>query len=117
MRQIASVKLRQSRTGCATLDRFPPLLGGAVIHTDAYGYNFTLDQATQAVARGQYYARYDLTGGSLLLGPSLRYQLSSRLQLASEYVANIALGNQVSRPSRLSGTLALSGRYCFGQQQ
>lgn len=93
------------------------LLGAAVIHTDAYGYNLTLDQATQAVTRSQYYARYDLTGGSLLLGPSLRYQLGPRVQLAGAYVANFALGAKVSRLSRLSGTLALSGRYCFGRQR
>jgi len=90
------------------------LLGGAIIHTDAYGYNLIIDQATQAVARGQYYARYDASGGSLLLGPSLRYQVSPRVQLVGEYVANFALGNRVSRVSRLSGTVALSARYCFG---
>jgi hypothetical protein len=97
--------------------RFDVLLGGAVVHTDEYGYNLTFDQATQAVVGGNYYTRYDLTGGSLLLGPSLRYQLSSRMQLAGEYVANFTLGNRVNRPSRLSGTLALSGRYCFGRQR
>ena len=97
--------------------RFDVLIGAAVVHTDEYGYNLTLDQATQAVVGGDYYTRYDLTGGSLLLGPSLRYQVSSRVQLASEYVANFTLGNRVNRPSRLSGTLALSGRYCFGRQR
>jgi hypothetical protein len=97
--------------------RFDVLVGGAVVHTDEYGYNITLDQATQAVVSGDYYTRYDLTGGSLLLGPSLRYQLSSRVQLVSEYVANFTLGNRVNRPSRISGTLALSARYCFGRQR
>lgn len=97
--------------------RFDVLIGAAVVHTDEYGYNLTLDQATQAVVGGDYYTRYDLTGGSLLLGPSLRYQVSSRVQLAGEYVANFTLGNRVNRPSRLSGTLALSGRYCSGRQR
>jgi hypothetical protein len=91
------------------------LLGVAVVHSDTYGFNATIDQNTQATVRNQYYVRYDATGGCLLLGPSLRYRPAPHLELASEFVANFAAGGQqrVGR-NRLSGTLGLSARYLFG---
>ncbi|MGI4834327.1 MAG: hypothetical protein ACRYFK_12800 [Janthinobacterium lividum] len=95
--------------------RLDALGGLALVHTDAYGYNATLDQATgQQVIGGGVYARYDRTSGCLLLGPSLRYQAGQRLELAAEFIGNFAPGEQVAHFGRVAGTLGLSVRYCFG---
>lgn len=96
--------------------RLEALLGAALVHSDAYGFNATIDQQTQATVRQQYYTRYDVTSCCLLLGPSVRYQLGPRLALAGEYVANFAPGGPPrTGRNRLSGTLGVSLRYCFGQ--
>ena len=108
----ARYTLWQPRTGRLSLDA----LGGlALVHTDGYGYNATLDQATgQPVVGGGAYARYDRTGGGLLLGPSLRYQASPHLALVGEFIGNFAPGERPARLGRVAGTLGLSVRYCFG---
>lgn len=93
------------------------LLGAAIVHTDAYGFNATYDQNTLATVRNEYYVRYDATGGCLLLGPSLRYRPAPHIELASEFVANFAPGGQPrTGRNRLSGTLGLSVRYVFGHR-
>lgn len=95
--------------------QFDALLGAAPVHSDVYGFNATYDQATLATVRNAPYVRYDLTGGCLLLGPSLRYRLGPRLHATAEYVANFAPGGQPREArNRLSGTLGLSLRYGFG---
>lgn len=88
--------------------------GLALVHTDAYGYNATLDQATQQLVQGSFYARYDQTSGCLLLGPSLRYQARPHLELVGEFIGNFAPGERVARLGGVAGTLGLSARYCFG---
>jgi hypothetical protein len=108
----ARYTLWQPRASRFSLDA----LGGlALVHSDAYGYNATLDQATgQPVIGGGVYVRNDQTNGSLLLGPSLRYQAGQHLALVAEFIGNFAPGERVARFGRVAGTLGLSVRYCFG---
>lgn len=91
--------------------------GVALAHTDTYGYNSTLDQATGATIFDAYYARYNVVGGCLQLGAGVRYRLAQRVELASEYLGNFAVaGSKVPATfDRLSRTLSLSARYYFGR--
>ena len=70
------------------------LVGGVgLMHSNTYGYNNTLDRDNREVVRGSYYVRYDLTGGGVLLGPSLRYQLKPQVELVGEFIGSFALGS------------------------
>jgi len=110
----ARYSLWQPAAGRLSLD---VLAGLALVHTDNYGYNATLDHATgQPVGGGGVYSRYDVTSGCLLLGPSLRYQASPHLEVAAEFIANFAPGERVARLGRVAGTLGLSARYRFGAE-
>lgn len=88
--------------------------GVSLIHSNVYGYNNTLDRDTREVVRGGYYVRYDLTGGGVLLGPSVRCQLGPQVELACEFIGSFALGSGPQDLSKVAGTLGLSARYYFG---
>lgn len=90
--------------------------GVFLLHTNTYGYNHTLDKDTQEIIQGGYYVRYDLTTGGVLLGPSLRYHLTPRVELVGEFISNFVLGASPASVGRLAGTAGLSARYYFGNQ-
>lgn len=90
--------------------------GVFLLHSNTYGYNNTLDRDTREVVQGNYYVRYDLTTGGVLLGPSLRYHLTPRVELVGEFISNFVLGTSPASVGRLAGTAGVSARYYFGNQ-
>jgi hypothetical protein len=90
------------------------MLGGPMLF---YG---TAHEETQVISQGQevdsFSNRYSNTSFSLALGPSLRYSLTSRAEIAVNALVNIGLNSYFGNFSnRLTSSILASVNYSFGE--